>query len=143
MLAASLLYLSSSCPSVVAAHASCCLPFWLSELPLRLLFGALSLHDSVQKEFRVDFCQTFITKVENLLATWIKLSWRDSDGHDDVERLFAVAGELMESNGAAGRARLCRMPVHTVCTAAADSIDILGCESLMSNTARPRNSKSV
>ena len=103
----------------------------LAGIVLALVLWALGLHDGLQEEFRVELAEARLAEAHDASAARVGLAV--DRGHDDVERVLAIAPELLEGDSAPGRAVFRSTAVDALCLAAADLTNILCC-------GRPRTS---
>ena len=91
-----------------------------------LALRALGVHDGLEEELVVEFAEARLAEAHDTAAARGGLAV--DRGHDDVERVLAVALELLESDGAAGGAGCRCLTVEALGLATAtDLVDVLGC----------------
>ena len=91
-----------------------------------LALRALCLHDGLEEELAVELVEACLAEAHDTAAARGGLAV--DRGHDDVERVLAVALELLESDGAAGGAGCRCLAVEALGLATAtDLVDVLGC----------------
>ena len=84
------------------------------------------MHDGLEKELAVELAEARLAEAHDTAAARGGLAV--DRGHDDVERVLAVALELLESDGAAGGAGCRCLAVEALGLATAtDLVDVLGC----------------
>ena len=84
------------------------------------------MHDGLEEELAVELAEARLAEAHDTAAARVGLAV--GRGHDDVERVLAVAPELLESDGAAGGAGCRCLTVEALGLATAtDLVDVLGC----------------